>query len=273
MEQAIESILMQQTNFDWKLVIADDCSKDQTRSIILRYKEKFPDKIHLIFQEKNTGPAQNFLDLIAEPKSKYIAYLEGDDYWTDPLKLQKQVDFLEKNPEFSFCFHDINQIDSKGTLVRERCLGPNSKRELDIKKILSGARIPTLTVVFRNFDTLVKTMSRVGDVVNGDTFLFLCLAKNGNAAFLDNVIPANYRVHDGGVWSLKSKLNKFIGSYRTFIIILNEFPEYSTLIQKKIISILLEIRKLDKDFYHKEICKYNFFLRMYIYGLKKIKGQ
>ena len=98
--QAIEGVLMQKVNFNWELIIAEDCSTDKTRDIILEYKKKHPDFIKLILQEKNVGPAKNWIELITKPNSKYIAYFEGDDYWTDPLKLQKQVGFLEANPDY-----------------------------------------------------------------------------------------------------------------------------------------------------------------------------
>ena len=107
--KAIDGILMQETNFDWNLIVADDFSTDGTRDILLDYKNKFPTKIELILQEKNVGAAQNWIDLMKAPRSKYIAYLEGDDYWTDPLKLQKQVDFLEANPEYAMTFHNITK--------------------------------------------------------------------------------------------------------------------------------------------------------------------
>lgn len=120
--QAIESILMQKTTFDWELVIADDCSKDATRDIILKYKEQNPNKIKLIFQEKNVGPAQNFIDLITSPRSKYIAYLEGDDYWTDEFKLQKQVDVIIKNKDCVIVYHNSKLIDSDNKTLLESYL-------------------------------------------------------------------------------------------------------------------------------------------------------
>src|SRR5260221_9377408 len=87
--QAIEGVLMQSVNFSWELIIADDCSTDGTREILLEYKQKYPDFIKLILQKQNVGPAKNWLGLITSPKSKYIAYFEGDDFWIHPFKLQK----------------------------------------------------------------------------------------------------------------------------------------------------------------------------------------
>lgn len=91
--QALESILMQKVNFTYEIVVGEDCSKDRTREILIQYAEKHPDKFHLLLHEKNIGAAKNQNKVFENCKGKYIAMLEGDDYWTDPYKLQKQVDF------------------------------------------------------------------------------------------------------------------------------------------------------------------------------------
>jgi len=109
--QAIEGVLIQKVNFIWELIIADDFSTDGTREIVLEYKKKFPDFIKLILQKENVGATISFLDLISNPQSKYIAYFEGDDYWTDPLKLQKQVDYLEDNPDYGLVHGDVNHLN------------------------------------------------------------------------------------------------------------------------------------------------------------------
>ena len=117
-KQAIDGVLMQKVDFSWELIIADDFSTDGTREILLEYKKKYPQFITLILQEKNVGAAQNWLDLITSPKSKYIAYLEGDDYWTDENKLQKQIDFLEENEGYSGCFHYTQILNEDAILGR-----------------------------------------------------------------------------------------------------------------------------------------------------------
>ena len=106
--QAIEGVLMQKVNFSFELIIADDFSTDGTREIILDDEKKYPLLISLILQKKNVGPLKNWLELIKTPKAKYIAYFEGDDYWTDFNKLHKQVDFLDTNRDFVLCYHNTN---------------------------------------------------------------------------------------------------------------------------------------------------------------------
>lgn len=106
--QAIEGILMQKTNFQFELVIGEDCSTDNTRLICKEYKKKHPDIIKLLLPKKNLGSNENFNQIIKMSLGKYLALCEGDDYWTDPYKLQKQVDFLECHPDYGMCYTNFN---------------------------------------------------------------------------------------------------------------------------------------------------------------------
>jgi glycosyltransferase involved in cell wall biosynthesis len=101
--QAIESVLEQKTSFDLELVIGEDCSTDGTRKIVAEYARKYPEKIKAMFRETNLGMTANGIQTLRECRGRYIALLEGDDYWTDPLKLQKQVDFLDVHPTCTAC--------------------------------------------------------------------------------------------------------------------------------------------------------------------------
>lgn len=192
--QALESILMQKTDFDWDLVVADDYSTDSTRAIIMEYKAKFSEKIHLIFQEKNVGPAQNFIDLITFPNSKYIAYLEGDDYWTDPYKLQKQYNILEQHPDCVLCFTDYSNLYAENKLVEV------SKNKLAIKTqfsdLIQRNYIATLTVMYRNTKEVLPIWYK--DMKIGDWPLYLWLMKDGHKAYYLKENTAVYR-HGVGV--------------------------------------------------------------------------
>lgn len=139
---AIEGVLMQKVNFNYEIIIADDYSTDNTRKILLEYKEKYPKFFKLILQEKNVGAAQNWLDLISTPKSKYIAYFEGDDYWTDPLKLQKQVDFLEANAEYGLVCTNYTS-DLITTAI-------DNSKDIYLKDILKDSAVGTVTTMFKN---------------------------------------------------------------------------------------------------------------------------
>src|SRR5438094_537303 len=110
--EAIESVLKQKTTFPIELVIGDDKSTDSTPAIIKGYAEKYPGILKVRYNKENAGVVLNTVKTIEECSGKYIAMLEGDDYWTDPLKLQKQVDFLEKNPDFACSFHNVMVLKS-----------------------------------------------------------------------------------------------------------------------------------------------------------------
>src|ERR1700676_449892 len=99
--QAIESILAQKVNFDYELVIGEDCSTDGTRAVILDFHRRYPSRIVPLLRERNLGGPRNFLGTLAACRGKYLALLEGDDYWICTDKLQRQVDFLEANPAWA----------------------------------------------------------------------------------------------------------------------------------------------------------------------------
>lgn len=115
--QAIDSILMQEVNFDYEIVIGEDNSPDNTRAILLQYKEKYPNKIKLLLRDENMGPTKNLYDVFINCSGKYIAVLEGDDYWTDPKKLKIQVKFLEKNDDYIASGHFVSVINNNSEKI------------------------------------------------------------------------------------------------------------------------------------------------------------
>lgn len=118
--KALDSVLMQETSFPFEIVVGEDCSTDNTKNIVKEYVKKYPEKIRLIDRKKNTGrPTLNVYETTMACKGEYLAYLEGDDYWTDPQKLQKQVDFLEIHPEYIACTHAHKMIDDDGNDITD----------------------------------------------------------------------------------------------------------------------------------------------------------
>jgi glycosyltransferase involved in cell wall biosynthesis len=242
-KQAIEGVLMQKVNFEFELIISDDCSKDNTQTIIKEYKDKHPDFVKVILRQKNVGAAQNFIELISTPKSKYIAYLEGDDYWTDPLKLQKQVDFLESNTDYEVCFTNINIINAEGKIVKDQFIPSKRRKSYEHKHLPIWA--PTLTRVFRNRD-----FSPIdSDVPGQDVFWLLYQSKFGKIKFLDE-ITGTYRLHDGSIYSSHSIVKKKEAIFLTYLECLKLidsflFPKYFGNLFKK----LVELKELDKGIF------------------------
>ena len=118
--RALVSVLSQETDFPFEIVVGEDRSPDQTREIVKEYKKLYPDKIRLVHREKNTGrPTLNVYETTMACKGDYLAYLEGDDYWTDTKKLQKQVDFLEAHPEYIAVTHSHVMIDDNDNEITD----------------------------------------------------------------------------------------------------------------------------------------------------------
>lgn len=119
-EKALRSVCEQETDFTYEVVVGEDCSTDSTREILKKVASEYPDKVRLLFREKNFGrPTLNVYNTTMECRGEYLAYLEGDDYWTDKNKLKKQVTFLEEHPEYIACTHDCVMIDENGDEITD----------------------------------------------------------------------------------------------------------------------------------------------------------
>ncbi len=199
--QAIEGVLMQKTNFPIQLVIGEDCSTDGTWAICRDYADKNPDRIKLLPSVKNLGPMNNFIRTLDACDGKYIAICEGDDYWTDPAKLHKQVGFLEINSDYVFCFHDV-AIYNENTGKSEARVGTRSIDDVvDIKSVISQNNIATASIIFRNifdFKNMPEWFYKNGQ--KGDYGLVVILAEKGLGKFMTEQMSV-YRVHGGGIWS------------------------------------------------------------------------
>lgn len=198
---AIESILKQKTQFRYELIIADDKSTDGTRNIILEYKEKHPDLIRLIFQDENVGPRNNWNDLINSSNSRYIAYLEGDDYWLEPGKLQEQVDFLESNPGYGIVYSDILPVDKNGLELKSQnveMVRKNYKSGFVFSDLLKGNFINTCTVVFRRDLIPDGTLDMKKYWFFYDYWLWLRMSIKCKIHYMDKKTAA-YRIHENGL--------------------------------------------------------------------------
>ena len=119
-EKALRSVCEQETDFPFEVVVGEDCSTDSTRDILKKVAAEYPEKVRLLFREKNFGrPTLNVYNTTMECRGEYLAYLEGDDYWTDRNKLKKQVTFLEEHPEYIACTHDCVMIDENSNEIKD----------------------------------------------------------------------------------------------------------------------------------------------------------
>lgn len=198
--EAIEGILMQKTNFPFQIVISDDCSTDSTREIIENYRKKYPEQIKLIENEKNLGAMGNFINTLSKVKgTEYVALCDGDDFWTDKNKLQKQVDFLEKNKDFSICFHR-SRLFYQNKEKEEEIIPKNIKDITTIEDLVEENYIIANSVVYRwafNNEDLKEIFPE--NIVPGDYYVNLLHAQNGKIKMF-NEIMSSYRKHEEGMW-------------------------------------------------------------------------
>lgn len=203
--KAIEGFLIQKTNFSVEMIIGEDYSTDKTREICVAYQKKYPDKIKLVLNKKNIGGKQNFLSVLNTCKGKYIAMLEGDDYWTDPLKLQKQVDFLDNNPDYSISSHRT-QIIYEGT-TRKSTIRKIRKKTLFIEDILKNGGESTCSLVFKN-----KVFNKFPDDYEkyhgGDYIIQVLCTSKGKMKYFPEIMGV-YRVHNRNAhYTITTELEK-----------------------------------------------------------------
>jgi len=211
--EAIEGVLMQQTDFAVELVIGEDCSTDGTRAIVRRYGERYPERIRLLLPERNLGARTNALATLNACRGRYIAVCEGDDYWTDPTKLQKQVDLLEAHPEWSLNFHRVLVVYEDGS-SSSRELGPEQRKEVySLEDYLRTNLMQTASIVFRR-DALVDFPEWYYRAQIGDWAMVTLLAQHGDMGYIDEVMSV-YRKHIGGIWSGQNEMAQIRGQIRT----------------------------------------------------------
>lgn len=209
--EAVESVMMQRTDFPVLLVIGEDKSTDGTRAIVQELAAKYPDRIKLILHETNLGAARTGFDVWEEclKDSTYVAILEGDDLWTDTLKLQKQVDVLRTDPAVSMCFHNAwnQQPDgSRSDYVRAWLGGDPVKPRFATADIIACNCVPTVSICLRNTPQL-RLLERLKDRPFLDYTINIVLAELGPLAYIDEVMGIR-RMHAGGMMSLQAQQYK-----------------------------------------------------------------
>ncbi|WP_159023049.1 glycosyltransferase [Formosa sp. L2A11] len=225
-KQAIEGVLMQECNFDVELIIADDCSPDSTAAIITSIQKNHSNSSWINYSKhtKNKGMMPNFVWALEQCQGRYIAPCEGDDYWTDPLKLQKQVDFLEANAEYGICWTQY-KILNNGKLEKPHWVDLiDTKRNfnIDFNNFASPYCTYTLTSMFRsnllNFDSIKKFK-----FFKDNSLYALCLSETKGV--LLNFVGGVYRIHPTGIYSTSSNINQAYSNYFNYKEILKKIPK------------------------------------------------
>ena len=197
-KEAINGILSQKTNYNYELIISNDCSPDDTDSVIKEIIRVHPEgkRIRYFNQKKNLGITPNFLFTLKEAKGKYIALCEGDDYWTDENKLQAQVDFLENNPTYSgSATQSIIIKEGKGATFENNLFSDNGKTTLTFKDFLGARPFHTASLVFRNNLPLQRFPN---NILSADRFLYLLISSFGSINYSSSSTCV-YRKNDTGI--------------------------------------------------------------------------
>ena len=212
-EEAVNGVLMQKADFDYELIVANDQSTDQTDSVIKRILSEHPlsNRIHYIEREKNVGMVANFIDAIRQSNGRYIALCEGDDYWTDPLKLQKQVDFLEQNQEFSMVCHDAKIIDEVSDTSYLDFASIHPKQICSTKDLFGNNFCTTASILFRK-QSISSVEFPEFKVLTGDLFLKLLISLNGLLFRMYDVMSVHRITETGATVNLKKNLPELIKS-------------------------------------------------------------
>lgn len=248
-KQCIESIVKQKTKFKFEFIIGEDFSTDGTREIVLEYAKKYPDIIRVITADYNVGMRANGFRCIRAMRGKYIAICEGDDYWTDAQKLQKQVDFMEKHQDYALCFHPVRVIFENGE--KEDTIFPNMTKGFTVKKLLEENYIQTNSVLYKKQEYKDYPI----DIMPGDWYMHLYHAQFGKIGFINEEMSV-YRRHAGGIWWTAGKGVdetwrrygiQHLKLYEKLLDMYGDNYKYKRIIKSKILTLLKDIRRIEKE--------------------------
>ncbi len=259
-KKCLDGILMQQTSFPVEILLGEDGSSDGTREICKQYAEKYSDKIRLFLHTRennihiNNKPSGrfNFLHNLLSVKGRYFAICEGDDYWTDPLKLQKQFDFLEKNSDYTGAYTNFDKCDIQGNIIEQGVLDNSQPPYFDAINVLGHHSSQTLTVFYKYIPSVISDLT--SDVfmksINADRVISVLMAQQGKIKFMD-FNSGVYR-WGSGLHSSAITDNKIFERLELY----KGFKEYFVANDK----LIAEINAIMNGYYSRAIVRY--FLRM-----------
>jgi glycosyltransferase involved in cell wall biosynthesis len=220
---AIQSALMQETAFEYEIVIGEDCSTDRTRAICRRFAERYPECIRLLPEESNLGMHRNSRRTYASCRGEYIAILEGDDFWTSRRKLQMQADLLDEKAEIVLSFHQVNRLDEQGRGRSSVWPTRSLPERTGVLDILQGDYVPTCSVMLRQ-SAVPVIPDWFEQLAMGDWPLWVLASQHGALHFTPEPM-ATYRLHSNGAWSSMDSLREKREKLRFYLVIESHVPE------------------------------------------------
>ncbi|MGB5982861.1 MAG: glycosyltransferase [Nonlabens sp.] len=239
-EKAINGFLMQKTDFAFEVLIHDDASTDGTEEIIREFEQKFPSIIKPLYEETNQwvkGRKGSVVFNFPRAQGKYMALCEGDDYWTDPFKLQKQVDFLERNPEFGLCFHKVSLIHPDGAITDDYKTKVPEHYQTHSDLAEKGNYIQTPSVMFRKEYLLSTEEANLSPL--GDLFMYMIVTRNSKIGYIEDTM-AVYRI-GSGIWSVQNDYERNIKTALTFALLIKTrlfTREINDILNARILNII-----------------------------------
>lgn len=266
--EAIEGVLMQKGDFELELIVANDCSPDATDTVIHDILKENPRAscLHYIRHKKNMGMMQNFIFALQQAKGKYIALCDGDDYWTDTYKLQKQVDFLETYPDYVLSFHKVKILQSDGALLEDFITKiPENYEEQETLARL-GNYIHTPSVVYRNIIKVFPYEFSLSPI--GDYFLYMLLTEHGKIKYLEDEM-AVYR-YGVGIHSTHTQIKMAKANFKLFTLLLSYFnePKINRILLARQLDAFDNLENLIRSEYTEAFVSHNVFLKA-IHSLQK----
>jgi glycosyltransferase involved in cell wall biosynthesis len=241
--QAIESALAQKMNFDYEIVIGEDCSTDGTRAIVVDFARRYPDHIRPILREQNIGGLQNIESTLDACRGQYVAILEGDDYWTCKDKLQRQADFLDTHPDCAICCHRVLFLDESRAQKPDPRSGVHPRRPpgtYTLEDLLRDNFVVTCSTVLRR-ELMVPLPAAFAALALGDWPRNALAARHGNIQLMDESM-ATYRLHPTSVWSSLPLSRQFHEVIRMLELLEKELDNrYKRTIRSSIARFYLEL--------------------------------
>jgi glycosyltransferase involved in cell wall biosynthesis len=226
-QDALDGFLMQKTTFPFEIIVHDDVSTDGTIDVLEEQARRHPEKFVLILRNSNVhsrGQSATF-HALKHARGKYVALCEGDDFWTDAGKLQRQVDFMEAHPDFAVCYHRFYPCTVRGKIgyaLPQRIKNPECNADGQKRK---PGYMTTATVLFRNVPDLLPPELHLSKF--RDNFIFAMLGNHGKSMYLEDIGPTGYRLHEGGIFSLTSDAQKKMDRITTFYWIAVAFEKHA----------------------------------------------
>lgn len=229
-QQALDSVLMQETGFPVDVVVLEDCSTDRTREILIAYQRAHPTRIRLVLAEFNRCDNLAIMNAIQACTSPFVALLDGDDYWTSPHKLRRQVDYLEREPGCALSYHNALLVYDDSAREPRPALAADQKATSTLVDLLESCFVPTCSAMF-NRRCLDDLPASYVDDQCGDWSLFLHAAQHGHLGYQSDVM-AVYRQHSGGFWVGQGRLAQLERVIQFYELLLNRLPlQYSSRIR------------------------------------------